>query len=412
MRAPQLLGLSAALLTMALAPVASEAHGPAPAALRVVASDGDGPWLVQLSVGYALRRSDDGGWSYLCPSFWGSAESAPAALAFDDREVLLALPERLAVVDRDAVTRSVAGSALPSSQVLGWSAKAGVVRVLQITPEGRTVWEVTPTEAFEGLALTEDWTGVGHHGPELVLARTDGDRVWLGRQAEPGSPLDVTEALPSGGQDRTATLRSGEDGTFLLLRSATEVDIHELVDAAVTDWGSVPSPSTGPVRLDGRLHLTADAELWTQAEDALETTDQTTACVGGVNDLRWICHEGALHHLAAGADPIGDLLFTLEQLDGWLPPTGADELTTQQCELSWLDLVDHAGLPPVEEPVATEPTTTASGCAMAGFPGRSQDGRLTMVCLLALMLRRRRYERQRRRRGTCVAPQCILSPQT
>src|SRR5687767_5120187 len=61
---------------------AVHAHGGPPAIENVVASDEGGPWLAELSEGFALREAD-GAWSFLCPALFSADTPPPSATVAD-----------------------------------------------------------------------------------------------------------------------------------------------------------------------------------------------------------------------------------------------------------------------------------------------------------------------------------------
>ena len=141
----QAIAIAIALLTVSSA----RAHGGPPIVEGVLAVDGDGPWLVKLSEGFALR-SADGDWSFVCPALFGA--DVPPVNATVAGQVSVAGSMDLHRLSAEPSVHALNRPDLSGTRVLALAALDDALLALRLAPSG---------------------DGGGSSGTELVRFRDD-----------------------------------------------------------------------------------------------------------------------------------------------------------------------------------------------------------------------------------------------
>jgi hypothetical protein len=409
----------------------ARAHGGPPIIEAALAHDGDGPLVVELSEGFALR-AEDASWSFVCPALFGVDLPPPSTsiageawlAAADDLYRIGPSRAPIALGRPDLAGRVLALSALgdaplvlrlrsPDEAVAGSEvvrAEGELVEIIYATP---TIWSA--------LAVLQPSRSVE---AQLWLARLEADSIELLGLTTDGVEIDRQLALLSAEPLSVRLSTAGEhvfahvveNGGYTLLHVATRGEppftAVEVVHASL--------PVRGPALRHGEIVLTRDDELlsWTPeagvapSESALGT--QTLTCI--TPDLA--CTSRALYDAdaveAANGFEDADMLLDLAHL---APPELApdDAALRQQCDLQWqvfrADLV-RTGVMTLGEPEPPHPDAgtdagsgggvesdagaplapaASDGCSIR--PARSGDGWLALLWLaVAALVRRARAQ--------------------
>jgi hypothetical protein len=417
----------------------AHAHGGPPAIENVLASDDRGPWLAELSEGFAFRG--DGGWSFVCPGLFG-ADLPPLSATLGDT-VWVSGGTELYTLEAAGTLRALDKPELAAPHVLALGALEGALVALRPVPPP----DPTMRPGTELIRVQGDTEEVLFEDPSVFWnvmvvqpARADHDdgMVWLARIEGDGF---VVLGLDATGHElrRASTPWPAPPLSIRLSTAAHEVFAHvydnlgfTLMHVAsrtgeVTESMEVARgqrPARGPVELDGELVLAQDDRLFMYREGVAEPSgralgSETLTCL----TPDYVCTASRLFAIdsveqAGGFEP-SDALLDLEELaEPALRPDDAD--LSQYCTAQWLvfqgDLArtgilsgDGGAMPPDaaagdagdEEDAGVAPDASADsdaapshGCAVAPASDAHDVTPLLSLglCAAAIYARRRRAQ--------------------
>jgi hypothetical protein len=376
---------------------AARAHGGPPEIERVIASDLWGPWLLELSEGFAFRsEQDDDTWSFICPAAFG-ADLPPRAVT-TAREVWLGR-EVFVSGATDLYRLNMLGQAtaenrpdFASSRVLALAAldggllalrvqlprEAGGTRGSELVVLRNNVQETLfeDAELWSALLVMPTSDGpimylarIAAQGVELLLLSADGAPRARQLIARPASPSSVRFATVAENVFLITLDNSGYSLLYVALRA-------ELVPTVELVSGST-RPIRGPALWGGEVVFTKDDQALRLTSDAgvvpsdSPYNDPTLSCL----DLEFACAQSRLYaneqvQAAGGFDPDA-AIFDLAELGD--PISIEDSELNQYCSAQWAvfraDLV-RAGIVEgglADGGLATEQDAGAAGGTDAGL---------------------------------------------
>jgi len=333
----------------------ARAHGGPPEIERVVAVDQGGPWLVELSEGFALRSQQDGSWSFVCPAAFGADLPPPAvAVARDDVRVAGATDgyrlNELGVVSAEN------RQDLASSRVLALGALDGGLLVLRLRPPQDT----GGARGTDLVLLRGEAEATLFEAPELwsalaVLPTSDGPQLWLARIEGQGVELLNMSAGGEAGA-RQLLARPASPASIRLSTAGDHVFLHILdsggywlryvgsrdafAPAEPELLVSSTSPVRGPAAIGGEVLLTRDEELVRITDGGVVPVDHAIAgarltCL----DSEFACAQSRLYAneqvAAAGGFRPEDALLDLARLGAPVLSIEDSELR-RHCSAQWL----------------------------------------------------------------------------
>ncbi|MCB9663940.1 MAG: hypothetical protein H6732_07490 [Alphaproteobacteria bacterium] len=385
----------------------AHAHGPAPAALGVLAWEDAGceavpagrtPALVRSNIGL-LAHAGDGTYTYGCPSRWGDTEQALAVADPRGQQVLLAGSVG-AWWSPDAGCTAVALD-LPREDVpldLAWAGDRALLLTRRFDDGSTALWGArdgglelllrTDALAADGLAVGPDgrvWLAGEAEGPVLA--------IWEGGALGSLRPL-LLDPVP----ERLRPRLADADGLWLVAGVGTRQELVRVEEDAVLPTGLGGTVLLGPARLGGEAAVAIDGRLW--GEGAEGWTERGSAegwtCLGTGPAGAYACALDRVFALEpTGGQPRVTTVFSLVQLGGPDPscpdPQGS-------CALEWAHFGGESGL------VDTSPATCPDGrrgtpdTGDTGAPGPGEScgcassggGALALLPLAGLLRRRRR----------------------
>lgn len=390
----------------------SGAHGPAPAALDVLAWAGtdDGcattpdelvPSVVRTNLGLAAWGGPIDPFGYVCPSRWGGGTGAATAADADGQQILVALDGAVATSTDGgctfAITETDPGDSVTAVTRFGGSFFVAVRRfdaspsgLIAVTPAGGVTeagrW---PENAPDGLAVVGEslWAAGATPSPWAASVQT-------------GVLADPVELPLTDGLDRLTPRAAG--GKLWLVAGAGDARTLWSVDSGeATPVLGPASILLGPVRVGELWWAALDGEAWSSS-DGVTWSDATRVvgwtCLGELAARPFACVFTNVDVLTPGdGQPTQTRVFSLTQLD---PPdlTRCDAVGSQ-CELDWYHyggesgwVGTQGGVCPAEARQAapsdddeTDDPTVACGC-VSGPVGASWVG----VLWLAWWVPRRR----------------------
>lgn len=407
----------------------SHAHGGPPAIENVLASEPDGPWLAELSEGYALREAD-GAWSFVCPALFAADLPPPSATVENDVWISGAMD--LFRLSPSRSVEAVDEPALSSARVLALAARDGALVALRSQPPRDTGSD----GGSELVARLGDAQATLFSDETFWSALTVSDAgFWLARIEASG--VEVLGLSPEGAELARATTPWPSSPLSIRLSAADEQVFLHVYDnlgytlVHVADGGQVLAegvhvaeargPMRGPVELGGELLFTQDDELLVYREGATELSDSALASEAlSCLTSQYACTPSRLYAIdrveaADGFEPQDVLLDLADLTAPTLGPEDAD--LAQRCTAQWLvfqaDLLragitdGDAGIPAEPDagadasvdvqPDASAPSaSSSSGCSVAATA--SVSGATSLVasslglCAFAIYARRRRAQ--------------------
>lgn len=379
------------------------AHGGPPAIEHVLASDDQGPWLAELSEGFALR-GDDGAWSYVCPALF-AADTPPASATignvvwFSGAMDLFRLNANHAFAAADEPT-------LSSARVLALGTIEGALLALRVVPardeSGSAGTELIrvhgDTEELVFQDLAAFWSvmvvrsrGAADEGPMIWLARFAGSGFELlglsaagdemARASTPWPTPPLSLRLSAAGDDVFVHVYDNLGYKLVHAGSATEA----LSEGAVI--GEAQGPMRGPVALGDEVVFTQGERLLVYRDGAAELSDsvlggEALACLSPP----YVCTPSRLYEIdtvdqAGGFEPDEALLDLARLEEPSLRPEDAQ--LAQHCTAQWLvfqgDLT-RAGIAsgdggvPMVQPDAGQDGGEDAGSSDAGKDASDADG--------------------------------------
>ena len=355
------------------------AHGAPPTVLGVVTADSQGPTLLRLSAGLAVRDPiQTKKFKYVCSPRWVAPKSplvtrtgqSSAWLTAEDgvfRVDAVGKVSRVAVQGIDPLTIRALGAA--GSEALALVVSKGAAKVVALS---------RPPVAGSAPSV---WTGSG----EWYGARNSADAMWIvqsagavvrlvGVRADGQATQEDVAADTSTATASLAWVSPTADKLYLSLIGKALQRIYE-VDRSAPYTGPRAAKLllqdfpfvAGPVALGNRAVAVQVGVLVDIAPTVAATLDDSRwyTCVDGVTladgtAAAFACSRGELHTLDATGKPAG-LAFALHQLT---PPdyTGFDDISRFACWAEWSDLARDAGLDPGAEPSGTVAPPDGGSC--------------------------------------------------
>jgi len=377
----------------------ARAHGGPPAIENVVASDDGGPWLAELSEGFALREAD-GAWSFVCPALFAADTPPPYATVADI--VWISGGMDLFRVRANRTVEAADAPDLSTARVLSLAALDGALIALRSEPALKP-GENAGTELIALRGDTEEsllrdptsfWSALA---VQPAHAAGDDAMLWLARIAADG--FEVL-GLSASGQElaRALTPWSSSPLSIRLTAAGEDVFLHlydnlgyKLVHVGTRGEAAAEAvviaeaqgPMRGPVVRDDEMLFTQDEQLLIYRDGATELSDgvlgsEPLTCLTAEH----ACTPSRLYEItsvqaAEEFDP-GSALLDLALLEApTLRPQDAD--LGQYCTAQWLvfqaDLL-RAGITSSDAGVMPEPDAGGdgdAGDADAGADAASDD---------------------------------------
>lgn len=338
------------MLTWSLAFATAWAHGPAPAALEVLAWADDSvcagvpaeatPSLVRTNIGL-VHRDADGAWIYQCPARWGDAEQALAAADPTGDVVIVAAGAGLwRATDGGCQAEALD---LPEGEVpvdVLWHDDGFLLATRRFDTEAAsTLWSVDA----QGVRQVARWTDRRVDGllstPDGLWLAGAGDtpRVWALEGEE--HPLAFGELLPSSLTPRWAT----DDEVFVVGAIAASwslwsVDRDDGRAALLTEGAT---SIHGPIAVEGALVAVVSGQvregpLFDEGLDAVPWT-----CLGVVHGRPFACSLPAMFALSDDGEGLDATeVFEVDLLS---PPDPACDPVGSACELDWVHFGGESG---------------------------------------------------------------------
>ncbi len=335
--------------------------------MSIVATDAQGPTIIRLNEGLALRRPD--GFRFVCPARWGDDAVVP----------MQAIPGGPAVIGASGglYLMHADGTLLPhpapeaKGRVLALAATPGTVLALRAA-EQRELLEVRAETVRVLWRDSEPWEDLAV-GPDFVsLARVSDRRVNLLRLSLGGDALAEFSAPLSNAFANVRLRALGSDLYTVLITSSLTFQLGRV---APESWFTLATAQNiaGPIEVAAGARFAAVdgvlARLDAERVVALDETS-TISCLGRVGELSYACGEVGVRRLEASG--LGSSLFELSALRE--PDlTSVPEAERATCMLQWqrytVDLL-RAGIQPgsLDAGVADASTTNAQDAGVATAP--------------------------------------------
>jgi len=345
--------IASAVILCVLGPATVCAHGGPPAALGIVAADGRGPTLVSINEGLAIEQVT--GWSYLCPSLWGDADTSagksPLALSLDGVNAWIIGARDLYAV-RAGVLTAQAQPGMSRAHVIAVAATQDALFALRVVESTSQVVALGANGERPLWTSQSVWSAFAANADRLYLGGTLNERrmgfVTLNQQGEvlANVQLDV-ERVPS-----QIELRPSSQHLFVSMADSAQYTLA-LLDGALTTLLQSRAPIHGP-------QASASGQLWLAVDGALlraELKDSTlhvepigesrvVTCLGQWGREAYACAGTELYRLTDTG--LGDRLFELDRLSG-PDPALVPASAARECEFQWLLLrndLERSGLQP------------------------------------------------------------------
>jgi hypothetical protein len=352
---------------------AAFAHGPAPAAVSVVAADDAGPKVVRLTGGYA-RRLDANRYAFLCPAAWGDDVVLPAGL-IPGGPVVVAGGRGLYLVDEAGGVKPhpdpEAGKPATDFAQLG-----GKLYVLRTVGSGSEVLEVDATSVKVVFTDEGNWTSIAATANALGLQRLTADRIEEAQITGDGMVLS-RESAPTPKDPILVIARATPSELYAVVVTATGRELGQIVG---DQWKRIELASAsiaGPVEIaEGDAFLAVDTELAHLSQPDMLISGMTPVnCLGRIGDRAYACTRDGLSAMSPAG--VGEPIFALASMT---PPDFSkivDPELVSLCSSQWehfrfdllalgVDLMEMPDMPPAAGQTAGPP---AGQPAIAGASG-------------------------------------------
>lgn len=370
------------LLSCALVVISPEtilAHGGPPAALGLIAAGDEGPTVILLNEGLALKRPE--AWSYMCPSLWGEVNQSsgkyPMSRSADGVDSWVIGESDLYLL-RDQMLVAQNRPELQRNKVIALANDAQNVYALHYTGNG------TDSMSTEVLKLQENAEPALWMSPDYWSAITaDSDGVHLARLA--GEKLIEVVTIDKDGAERNRAMA-------MLDVTPPEIQLHTAAGRLYVTandgnnwlfgyfegktWKQVTKQTVailGPqASADGTLWLSIQGVLQKVEGDTLVPVDEPRmiTCLEQWNDWRYACVGGDIFRLSESG--LGEQVFAMNGFhapDPKLVPPDMQANCQQQWVLYTVDAV-RSGFTFVEWPG----TGAAGATGSAGSTGSAGTG--------------------------------------
>jgi hypothetical protein len=360
--------------SVVLTPRVAHAHGGPPSAMGLLAAGNDGPAVILLNEGLAIKRPE--AWSFMCPSLWGEVNQAsgkfPLARSANGAETWVAGSSDLYVL-RDQELLAVNRPELRRNEMIALANDTEHVYGLHYTLEGESNSSevVRLSEQAEPAFWASDvyWPLLTANEQGVFVGRVPGlmqlELVTLDKQGQEQSrvmgatSLTLNESQLHAFGDRVYV--TGTDGTSWLFGYFEAGVWKEVMQSNETILGPQASPDGSVwIALGGVLQRVKDVTT----EDVGET--RMITCLEQWNDWHYACVGPDLHQLTEAG--LGERVFAL---DGFHAPdpkyVPADRKS--ECDAQWtLYSIDamRVGMKFLEWPGASDPAAGAAGAPAAG----------------------------------------------
>jgi hypothetical protein len=368
---------------VAVSPAVAFAHGGPPAALGLLAANADGPEVILLNEGLALKRPE--AWSYMCPSLWGEINQAsgkyPLARSADGVETWVCGGQDLYLL-RD---QKLVGQMRPEfrrNEMIGLANDAEHVYGLHYTGSGpRMSAEVVRLRSDGGdttfwqsdvywSAITANADGIhvarvaAEKQLELATLDKSGKELSRGQAMLPLTPLEIQ--LHALGKRVYVTANDGTHSMFGFFEGTVWKEVLQ-------DTMPIVGPQSSP---DGTLWIAIGGALKKLQDETPEAVDEPRmiTCLEQWNDWHYACVGSDLFHLTESG--IGERVFAMDGFHApdpkLVPPEAADNCA-QQWVLYTVDAM-RSGLTFVDWPhtdVVVGGMSNASAGASAPAPSNN-----------------------------------------
>lgn len=361
----------------------ARAHGPAPAALEVLAvDDGGAPTLVRTNIGLAAANGD-GTYAYVCPSRWDENERALAAASEDGREVLVhSTGVAFLSLDAGCGFGPRTDDALYVVDAARWDgAFAIATEVLESGETAVTRWD---GDASASLGVEGDVDGL--LGGDALYAAGHAPRAFVGRWDGAWTELFASDDET---WSRVVPRAADVNGVWVLARDADAAELWR-VTAAGRARGPRHDVVHGPARLadrwlaifDGVLHA-FEGGAW----EALGAVDWT--CLHAVGGHVYACTLPYMLELSDAPMPTGEPVFAMTQIGA--PRACGDVEMARACGREWSHFGGESGWTDTQPARSPTAPRGESGCSAA--PARADAPWLGWLLLSATWIRARRRRR-------------------
>lgn len=392
----------------AAAPQWAWAHGQLPAVLGVTAADAQGPTVVRLTAGVAVRDpKTPTKYQYVCSPRWTSPRS-PQLTAVQGGTVWIAGADGFYRLESTGKVVKVAVAGVDPQSVRAIGASGDDPLALTVVKGAAKVHAIA-RPAVQGAAPVV-WTGSG----EWYGARNSADAMWIaqsggatvrivgvrgtGQHSDEQVAVDSATATAS-----VAWATPSADKLYLSLIGKATQRIFQ-VDRSAAATGPRPAKLllqdypfvAGPVPVASKALAVVTGVLMDLAVDPPGQVDDGRwyTCIDGARRTdgsvaTFACAKSELYGIADNGAPAA-LAFALYQLT---PPdyTGLDDISRSACWAEWGDFARDAGLEPGPEPAGVSPPADGGGCEATGARGTRAARGLAVAgfAILVLWLRRR-----------------------
>lgn len=275
------------------------AHGPPPAVVGVGAADAEGPFLLPLTEGVAVR--DGAGWRFVCPARWGSSPESPYVIQGAEGAWLPGLDD---LYQLDAAGRAAPAGVpeLAASEILDYAADdAGAVVLRRPEAGGSEVWSLDPPRRIASLPLPYDSIAVG--GDEVVLAYVEAGAFGVTRLGREDGVVRVDDVIDPGPVTWTPAVRVAGGDTFIIERGPGTTALDRLDGTTLVPLLSSIMDMHGPVTTSDGVLAGLDGHLTWVTSDALTRTGEAAVitCLGARDGVAWACADTGLVQVQAGA---------------------------------------------------------------------------------------------------------------
>jgi hypothetical protein len=354
---------------VAFSPGVVLAHGGPPAALGLLAANPEGPEVILLNEGLAIKRPQV--WSFLCPSIWGEPNQAsgkyPLARSADGVDIWVCGGDDLYLL-RDQQLVAQLRPEYRRDQMFGLANDAQHVYGLHLTGSSRRASsEVVrlQTEGDTTFWKSDDyWSAITADAKGIYVARVAAEKqlevVTLDQQGQERSRALATLPLtPLEIQLHTLGERvyvTANDGTLYMFGYFDGGTWKEVLQDKLAILG--PQASS-----DGTLWIAIGGMLARLHDDMAEPTGETgfITCLEQWNDWHYACVGSDLFQLTETG--IGERVF---ELDGFHAPdpTLVPPAVEASCEQQW---------------VLYSVDATRSGLTFVDWPDAGQGGVMSMA---------------------------------
>lgn len=340
------------ICTLLLSPSISMAHGPGAAALQLIDEDGQGPSVVALTSGLAIR-TESGSWRFLCESLWGEVET-PLLGASAEGPVWIIGADQAYLLQAGEVSES---GITELNSTFTSNLSAADSHVFALTGDGAVsvLWrlndDATATPVFEDQETS--WTSLVSVGDVAWLARPDESGMLMARVDSNGNVLaEGVATIDLGGG--TGILRGTPDSAWLLTVGGTDFALYQIHDDFSFQLVAEDTkPILGPVTVGGRTLIGTRGELVdvTGMEPTTIATEENMACLRWRGEIAYACVLPDLVY--ADSEGFGETLFNTARLLGPVLEN-LDEETAETCWNDWLHFAFEGSIAADQDPDSME----------------------------------------------------------